>query len=91
MVDNGETPKVEPRPESSIMEGDQRAHQLGGSNAEPNLVQNRSIQLDPSRTDLRTGSKTDLRTGSKTYLEPVLPYTQERLKSVSIDSIIPQP
>jgi len=51
VVDNGMTPKGEPSLNSGNVEGAQGEHQLGGSNAIPNLVQNRPTQLDPSRTD----------------------------------------
>ena len=65
------------------MEGEHGAHQIGGSNVEPNLVQNWPTQLDSSQTDLRIGSRTDP--------EPVSPHTRERLESVSVDLIIPRP
>jgi len=56
MVDNGKALEGEPSPESSNVEGEQGAHQLGGSNVRPDLVQNQHTVLDSSRTDLGTGS-----------------------------------
>ena len=38
MRDNDKAPESEPTSESNKVEGEHRAHQLGGSNAEPNLV-----------------------------------------------------
>ena len=66
MGDNDKAPESELNSESNKVEGEQRAHQLGGSNVEPNLVQSQSTQLDPFRTYLRTCSITDLRTCSRT-------------------------
>ena len=58
MVDNRKAPEGEPSPESGNEEGEQGAHQSGGSNAEPNLVRSESTQLNSSRTDLKTCSRT---------------------------------
>jgi len=66
MGDNDKAPASEPNSEPEKVEGEQGAHQSSGSNVEPNLVRSQCSQLDPSRTDLRTGSKTNLRIGSKT-------------------------
>ena len=83
MVENGKAPQSDPNSESYNVVGQQRAHQSGGSNVGPNLVQNQSTQLDSSRTNLGTDSRIDL--------EPISSHTQERLESVSVDLIIPQP
>jgi len=40
MVDNGKAAEGEPSPGSGNVEGDQGAHQSGGSNTRPDLVQN---------------------------------------------------
>ena len=80
IVDNGKAPESERSAESENVEGEWGAHQSRGSNAGPTLVQNR---LDFSRTDLGAGSKTDP--------ESVSPHSQERLESMSVDSIIPRP
>ena len=89
--DNGEAPESEPNSKSDKVKGEQGAHQSGRSNAEPNLVRSQSTQLDPFQTDLGVGSRTELIIGSITDPELVLPHIQERLKSVSVDSIIPRP
>jgi len=48
MIDNDKAPKGEPSPKSGNVEGEQGAHQSGGSNVGPNLVQSRPTQLDSS-------------------------------------------
>ena len=83
MIDNGKAPEGEPSPEYDNVKGEQVAYQSGGSNAEPNLGQNQSIQLDSSRTDFGTDSRKDL--------ELISPHTQERSESMYVDSIIPRP
>jgi len=45
MVDNGKTPEGEPRPESGNVEGEQGAHQSGGSNAGPNWFKTDPLNL----------------------------------------------
>jgi len=46
--DNDKAPESEPNFESDKVNGEQRAHQSGGSNVEPNLVRIQSTQLDLS-------------------------------------------
>jgi len=83
MIENGKAPKGEPCTESSNVKSEQGADQTGGSNVRSILVQNRITEYDSSQTELGTSSRTDPR--------PVSPHTQERLKSVYVDLIIPRP
>jgi len=81
IVDKGKAPKGEPSPRTNNLEGGQGANQSGESITEPE--QNWPTQPHYSPTDIGTGTRV--------VPEPVLPSTQERLVSVSVDSSIPRP